>query len=172
MAGEWDAFAIDAQLLSSNRFLSICLWFAPDAVMLLSNIIAFVVLRKINAPPADDPEEAETTASSSAVAVGDEHDEVTFSAHNYLILKRTAVFVALATLLIAATLQPSIPSGIYFVVFLIAGNTIAMYKELGRGFAILCRLLLFVLSVHIFALLAYQTPYPQEMFDVNSTIIR
>lgn len=149
----------------SIRFLSICLWFAPDGLMLLTTVIAFVLLRKLTLAPPVDAEEAEGAAKEDV-------DEVSYSAQSYVLLKRVAVFLSMATLLFAATLRPSIPSAIYFIVFLFAGNVCAIYKEIGRKFAIVCRLLLLVLSVHIFALLAYQTPYPQEIFDVNSTIIR
>lgn len=42
----------------------------------------------------------------------------------------------------------------------------------GRAFAIICRIILVFLAVHIIALLAYQTPWPQEYFTDNSTTIR
>lgn len=78
----------------------------------------------------------------------------------------------MTTLLFAATLRPSIPSAIYFVVFLLTATLWALYKEIDRGFAIICRVLLIVLIVHISALFAYQTPWPQELLDANNTIIR
>lgn len=138
--------------------------------MLLSTIAAFVVLRKLNAQSPTDPEEAEAIAPSNSTT--EDVDETSYSPENYILLKRLAVFLSMASLLFAATLQPSIPSGVYFIVFLIAGNVYALYKEIDRKFAIICRLLLLVLSIHIFALLAYQTPYPQEILDANNTIIR
>lgn len=150
--------------------MSICLWFAPDALMLLTTIISFVVLRKLTLPPPVDPEEAEAIAPTTSAA--EENDDTSYSPQNYILLKRVAIFFSLVSLLFAATLRPSIPSGLYFIVFLFTGNVYALYKEVDRKFAIICRLLLCVLSVHIFGLLAYQTPYPQEVLDVNNTIIR
>lgn len=78
----------------------------------------------------------------------------------------------MAMLLFAATLRPSIPSGLYFIIFLLTATVWATYKEIGRGFAIICRILAAILVVHISALLVYQTPWPQEQLDVNATVIR
>lgn len=78
----------------------------------------------------------------------------------------------MATLLVAATLQPSVPSAIYFIIFLLTATVWALYKEIDRGFAILCRALAVLLVIHITALLTYQTPWPQEYLDANNTIIR
>lgn len=78
----------------------------------------------------------------------------------------------MAMLLIASTLQPSIPSAIYFIVFLLTATVWSTYKEIDRGFAIICRVLAAILVLHISALLAYQTPWVQENLDVNSTLIR
>lgn len=83
-----------------------------------------------------------------------------------------AIFCSMTVLLFAATLQPSVPSAVYFIVFLLTATIWATYKEIDRGFAIICRLLAALLILHISALLTYQTPWPQEYFDVNSTVIR
>lgn len=88
------------------------------------------------------------------------------------ILIYSAVFCGMATLLIAATLQPSVPSAVYFIVFLLTATVWATYKNIDRGFAIICRILAVLLIVHISALLTYQTPWPQEFLDANNTIIR
>lgn len=84
----------------------------------------------------------------------------------------SAIFCGMATLLVAATLQPSIPSAVYFIVFLLTATIWATYKNIDRGFAIICRILAVLLIIHISALLTYQTPWPQEYLDVNNTIIR
>lgn len=84
----------------------------------------------------------------------------------------SAIFCSMTILLFAATLQPSVPSAVYFVVFLLTATIWATNKEIDRGFAIICRLLAALLILHISAILAYQTPWPQEYLDVNSTVIR
>lgn len=78
----------------------------------------------------------------------------------------------MTTILFAAYLQPSVPGAIYFIVFLLTATVWASFKEIDRGFAIICRLLCGLLVVHISALLAYQTPWPQFFLDANNTIIR
>lgn len=140
--------------------------------MLLSSVISYVLLRKLTTVPvADDAEEANGKRASD---VGQEEDEDggSYTLQNYLMLKRAAIFLAMFSLLFAATLRPSVPSAIYFLFFLITATVWALNKEIDRGFAIICRLLLIVLFVHISALFAYQTPYPQEFLDANNTIIR
>lgn len=93
----------------------------------------------------------------------------TFGLFTFCVL---AVFCAMATLLFAATLQPSVPSAVYFIIFLLTATVWASYKDIDRGFAILCRILAALLVIHISALLAYQTPWPQDYLDANNTIIR
>lgn len=154
------------------RFVRICLWFAPDIVMLLSSIISYVVLRKLTAVPVTN--DAEGANGHQVVETANEEDEDGggYTLQNYLLLKRAAILLAMASLLFAATLRPSVPSAIYFLFFLITATVWALNKEIDRGFAIICRLLLLVLIVHISALLVYQTPYPQEILDANNTLIR
>lgn len=76
------------------------------------------------------------------------------------------------SLLLAATLRPSVPSGVYYIVFLIVATVWALKKEIGRGFALLCRSLLVLLAVHLAAVLAYQTPWAQQAYGVNDTTTR
>lgn len=49
--------------------------------------------------------------------------------------------------------------------------TLILYPLL-RAFAIICRFVLVFLAIHITTFLSYQTPWPQEMFPANNTIIR
>lgn len=138
--------------------------------MLLSSIISYVVLRKLTAVPVtDDAEDANGIQPSTNE---DDEDGPSYTLQNYLMLKRAAIFLAMAALLFAATLRPSVPSAIYFLFFLITATVWSLNKEIDRGFAVICRFLLFILIVHISALFAYQTPYPQEVLDANATVIR
>lgn len=140
--------------------------------MLLSSIISYVILRKLTAIPSTDDAEDANGRQTDVTTNEDEEGGVFYTLQNYLMLKRAAIFLAMAALLFAATLRPSIPSAIYFLFFLITATVWSLNKEIDRGFAIICRLLLLVLIVHISAMFAYQTPYPQEIFDANNTIIR
>lgn len=78
----------------------------------------------------------------------------------------------MATILVTASLQPSVPSAIYYIVFLAMATIWATYRNIDRSFAIICRILAVLLIVHISALLAYQMPWPQEYLIANSTVIR
>lgn len=81
-------------------------------------------------------------------------------------------YIALASLCLTASLQPSIEGGFYFIIFLGAATWWACNKELHRGFAIVCRLVMVVTMVHIIALLFYQNQVAQELMPVNSTWAR
>lgn len=159
--------------------------------MLITSVVVYLVLRKLTTPVIT--EDVEESAAGSVSVSPEPADEGCYTAEQYVLLKRTgmclilfawnavelwviysniAIFCAMATLLFAATLRPSIPSAVYFIVFLLTATIWATYKEIDRGFAIICRVLCPLLIVHISALLAYQTPWPQQYLDVNNTIIR
>lgn len=157
---------------SKHRFMRICMWFAPDIVMLLSSLISYVVLRKLTASPVTDDAEVQNSMRANDAANEDDDIGSGYTLQNYLMLKRAAIFLAMAALLFAATLRPSVPSAIYFLFFLVTATVWALNKEIDRGFAIICRLLLIVLFVHITVLFIYQMPYPQEIFDANNTLVR
>lgn len=142
----------------------------PDIAMFITTIVIFVVLRKLTIPVVS--EDAEEPGTSSATTPIDASEDGGYTSEQYVLLKRTAIFCAMLTLLFAATLRPSIPSAVYFIVFLLTATVWATYKEIDRGFAIICRLLSALLIIHISALLTYQTPWPQEFLDANSTVIR
>lgn len=77
-------FAIFA-FISIARLLSICVWFLPDIVMLVSSIVAYVVLRKITiGNNSDDIEEAE----AKPVIENDENEDDSFSPENYILIRR------------------------------------------------------------------------------------
>lgn len=78
-------------------------------------------------------------------------------------------YVVLASLCCTASLKPSVEGAFYFLVFLGAATWWACNKELRKGFAVLCRIVMVVVIVHILALLSYQNQWPQELIPVNST---
>lgn len=77
--------------------------------------------------------------------------------------------MVLASLCITASLKPSIEGGFYFLIFLGASTWWACNKELRKGFARLCRIVMAVVVLHILFLLSYQNQIPQELIPVNST---
>lgn len=77
--------------------------------------------------------------------------------------------MVLASLCITAALQPSVEGGFYFLVFLGTATWWACNKELRKGFAVLCRIVMVVVTLHILTLLSYQNQLPQEIIPLNST---
>lgn len=75
----------------------------------------------------------------------------------------------LASLCVAAALKPSLEAGFYFLVFLGTATWWACNKELRKGFAVLCRIVMVVVTLHILLLLSYQNQVPQELIPLNST---
>lgn len=146
-------------------------WITPDFIMFVANIGVFILLRNLtHANVRNDEEEAEAHPVIESQEKSEEDEG--FSPENYAILKKLGIFCAMITILLAATLQPSIPSGVYYIIFLIFATIWSLNKEFGRGFAIICRCLLVLLAVHLAALLTYQTPWPQEEWNANKTYIR
>ncbi|XP_037048036.1 piezo-type mechanosensitive ion channel component isoform X2 [Bradysia coprophila] len=144
--------------------ISILEWFLSDIVMLISTTAIYLILRKLTATDTTDIESAGSTVQAES--------SPGMSNENLNILKKIGIFLSMVALLLASTLQPSVPAAVYFIVFLGAATWWACYRELDRAFAIICRIVLVFLAVHIVALLSYQTPWPQEYFTDNSTTIR
>lgn len=81
-------------------------------------------------------------------------------------------YVVLAVLCLTASLNPSVEGGFYFLVFILSATWWATHRELRRGFAIVCRLLMFVVAFHIVVLLSYQNQWPQEYLPSNGSWAR
>jgi hypothetical protein len=59
-------------------------------------------------------------------------------------------------------------SAFYFLVFLGAATCWACNRELRKSFAVICRIVMIVVIVHIIALLAYQNQWLQEIIPVSN----
>lgn len=72
------------------RLISIALWLLPDILMFLTSIVAFVVLKKLTAPPViEDVEESGGSSSlNAAPETSAEEEEGGYSPEQYVILKR------------------------------------------------------------------------------------
>lgn len=80
--------------------------------------------------------------------------------------------MVLSSLCMAGILRPSALSGVYFVVFIASMTWWALNKELGKGFAVLCRLLLLPVTAHIVVLYLYQMQWFQEFLPRDAPIAR
>lgn len=125
------------------------LWFLPDIVMLLSSVVLFVILRALTKPLSqqvvDGADEQPTAGSAEAgdtAAAGPRSSSTvtatvasTTTVPNSEVLamrKQFGTFLALVSLLLAAAVRPSLPSAVYFLVFLGASTWWACFKELDR----------------------------------------
>lgn len=145
-------------LLYNLEYLDL-LWFLPDVVMLLASVVLFVILRALTRPlsqqvvdGADDeaaaaaaggPHEAASASAAAAneadTTIGSGAGQRSVSAGSALptgevlaMRKQFGTLLALVALLLAAAVRPSVPSAVYFLVFLGASTWWACFKELDR----------------------------------------
>lgn len=78
-----------------SSILSITLWLLPDIVMFITTIAAYVILRKLTAPPPAEDLEENATPSTSGAPDTEEDDGPSYTFENYLLLKRTGKFAML-----------------------------------------------------------------------------
>lgn len=81
-----------------------------------------------------DSTASESLDPSSSIEVGEASisDAPVLSVEKVNFLTGLGKFLTFTTLLLAAVLRPSIPGGVYFLVYLGAGTWWACYKELNR----------------------------------------
>lgn len=132
------------------------MWFIPELTMLITSIVIFVVIRSLNKSQATNVIPLPHVPSSESIALR----------------KQLGSFLSMVALLMAGVLRPSLPSAVYFIVFLGSATWWACFKELDRTFARIIRYVVAFLMVHITVYLTYQTPYPQQMFPKDEKIIR
>lgn len=135
--------------------------------MLLTSVCVFIALRKISLGRVSDVESNDNENLLQSPSI----DVPSWSDDKVKMLTGFGVFLALFSLLLAAILKPSIPGGVYFIVYLSAGTWWACYKELNRAFAVVCRIVMVFVALHITALLSYQNPWPQELLTFRNTSI-
>lgn len=133
-------------------------WLIPEFVVLPMTIITYCLCRRTTAE--DNTEDAEISSVNQSKASLKTIEDANAKIVNFL--GRIGPYIVLASMCFAASLTPSVEGGFYFLIFLCAGTWWAFYKELLRGFAVICRIVMAVVTVHIFVLIIYQTQWPQE----------
>ncbi|XP_033346374.1 piezo-type mechanosensitive ion channel component isoform X10 [Bombus vosnesenskii] len=151
--------------LDSASAWEIFFWLTPELIVLPTSIMVYLICRFLSRKNVTD-EEDNASLHRNAEAAKKSADS-TAKIINFL--GRIGTYVVLASLCITAALKPSVEGGFYFLVFLGAATWWACNKELRKGFAILCRIVMIVVILHILALLSYQNQVPQELIPVNST---
>ncbi|XP_044750779.1 piezo-type mechanosensitive ion channel component isoform X3 [Coccinella septempunctata] len=140
--------------------LEIITWTYPEPLMLLTSIATFWSCKKLVQENIDDLESLATLPKKNVK-------------HKYLsLLTSIGRYGVLVSMCFAAIIVPSVFGGLYFLVFLSSATWWACYKKLERKFAILIRCLMVVVFVHMMALYAYQTQWPQELLPPKELIPR
>ncbi|XP_058821886.1 piezo-type mechanosensitive ion channel component-like isoform X2 [Topomyia yanbarensis] len=148
-------------------------WISPEIIMSFTAVIVFIILSKLAAGDIgseQDPNSPTSLEAPEMLSVRFETSSV--SREKLAFLTKFGVLLSVAMLCLAAVLQPSVPSGIYFVIFLGSATWWACYKELNRAFGIVLRITMVFLIIHITGLLAYQNPWPQQLLPANETLAR
>ncbi|KAG7188826.1 hypothetical protein KM043_008433 [Ampulex compressa] len=152
--------------LDSASVWEVFYWLAPEFIVLPASVIVYVICRFLTRSPVGEDEDGASLQQENASTAKKTEDR-TAKIINFL--GRIGTYVVLASLCCTASLKPSFEGAFYFLVFLGAATWWACNKELRKGFAIVCRLVMIVVIVHILALLAYQNQWPQEYIPRNST---
>ncbi|XP_026300505.1 piezo-type mechanosensitive ion channel component isoform X3 [Apis mellifera] len=150
--------------LDSATEWEIFFWLTPELIVLPTSTIIYFICRFLSQKTITEEGDAslhQNIEASKKIVDGN------IKIINFL--GRIGTYVVLASLCIAASLKPSIEGGFYFLIFLGASTWWACNKELRKGFAKLCRILMAVVVLHILVLLSYQNQIPQELIPVNST---
>ncbi|XP_031619192.1 piezo-type mechanosensitive ion channel component-like isoform X2 [Contarinia nasturtii] len=135
---------------------SICWCFVMDVFLWVSSVITLVLLKKISAV------EHSNEMGDSIIIDNIFGRSKYLQAKSHIILEGIAIFFVLSTLLLAATLQPSVPSALYFLAFLLLITFWAMNKQMYHGFVLTCRIVCAVLIVHVGAIFAIQASFAVE----------
>lgn len=101
-----------------------------------------------------------------------EDDEPLYTQERMTLVFGMAKVLAFVALLLAAVIRPSAISAVYFLVYLIMGTWWAFYKQLGKGFAVTCRCVMFYACLHVVCFILYQMPWPQQFFPADELLPR
>ncbi|KAG7311317.1 hypothetical protein JYU34_002354 [Plutella xylostella] len=123
---------------------------APEIVMTLSSLLLYLAVKRLVAG-VEDPTELGNSKFQ-----------------RYPTLASAGKYLALFLIMFSGIMRPSVTSGFYFLVFMGAATAWSLGKPLERGFAVVQRIVMAFMGVHMLGLLAYQCTvlmewYPPEM---------
>ncbi|KAK0162943.1 hypothetical protein PV327_006669 [Microctonus hyperodae] len=144
-------------------------WLLPEVISLPVIITMYYLCRR--STPREIPNDPENLTMQNRRRFPIKYlDEANEKIINFL--GRIGTYVVLATLCFAACLNPSIEAAFYFLIFLGSATWWACDRELEKGFAIICRIVMIFATIHLIAFGAYQNQWPQEYIPKNSTWAR
>ncbi|XP_043673451.1 piezo-type mechanosensitive ion channel component isoform X7 [Vespula pensylvanica] len=151
--------------LDNTSVWEVFYWLTPELILLPTTIITYVACRFLTqSKPSDDEGEVSVQRLNDSAKKTEDRTTKIINFFGHI-----GTYVVLASLCCTASLKPSVEGAFYFLVFLGAATWWACNRELRKGFAIICKIVMVVVIVHILALLSYQNQWPQELIPVNST---
>ncbi|CAG7819154.1 unnamed protein product [Allacma fusca] len=142
--------------LNDLQWLQIIRWLGPDAAALIGTIICYMSISNF--------------ISVSPQIISSSTDSASSGPNSWnKILNSIGAYIALGFLCITSSLQPSIPSGIYYLVFLGGATWWALSRNIRtRAFARIFSAVAIFVVIHIIALFLYQLELSQELIDPES----
>lgn len=138
--------------------------------MLITSITLFIALRKFSMDRIGDVET--NTDAQILLDQNDDPDAKTWTKERVSFVSNIAIVIAMISIIVASGFRPSVPGGIYYLVYIGMGTWWACYRSFTKPFAVISRFVMVLLVLHMGALLTYQNPWPQEFLDWNSTVAR
>ncbi|XP_018407088.1 PREDICTED: piezo-type mechanosensitive ion channel component [Cyphomyrmex costatus] len=152
--------------LNSASVWEVFYWLAPEFIVLPTVLVIYFICRFLTQRRASDEEDEIAALHQETNLQRKKTEDSSTKIINFL--GSIGIYVVLASLCCVAALKPSIEAAFYFLVFLGAATCWACNKELRKGFAVICRIIMVIVIVHIVILLAYQNEWPQEIIPVSS----
>ncbi|XP_072762743.1 piezo-type mechanosensitive ion channel component isoform X14 [Anoplolepis gracilipes] len=148
--------------LDSASVWEVFYWLTPEFLVLPTVFAIYFICRFLTQKRINDEEVEPSRQENKQKKTEDSTTKII----NFL--GGIGTYVVLASLCCVAALKPSIEAAFYFLVFLGAATCWACNKELQKKFAVICRIIMVIVIVHIVTLLAYQNQWPQEIIPVSS----
>nr|CAH7742360.1 unnamed protein product [Callosobruchus chinensis] len=153
-------------------YRDVIVWLSPEILMLVISVAFLVTLRKLTAPP---PVQLAIEEPSNGGGGGDTTKSTSVKEKrrkSYGLFVSVGRFCVLFALCTAAVLRPSVPGGLYFIIFLCTATWWAGCKQLRKGFAVLMLCLAPIVVAHLFCLYAYQLQWIQELLKNDTDYTR
>ncbi|XP_032289058.1 piezo-type mechanosensitive ion channel component [Drosophila virilis] len=155
------------------RAIAIFHWILPDIMVTIMTLIVlvFIVLSAKKNSQSKDYKETEITEEYNNEPVTNlrysEINRLLIIAYIRSVLKTSPIF-SLIVLYIAATLRPSLPGSLYFMIFIVAGTYWSLYRQFNCGMHYPLIVVAISLSIQIICFVSYQLPVIQSYLNSES----
>lgn len=144
----------------------------PDPVIFLSALLAYILLQEISKNRVEIIEKLEIIDDMASRRTTFSTFLFTSEIQESKVRLNFEIVLLLIALCAAGAVYPSIPSSVYFLIFLGTGTWWALNHELRYCFGRTLQCLSIYMALHIVALVLYQNPWPQEVLNERSLIAR